>query len=49
MLSIPFSFPVNPAVQGVFMVAGPFLGLLVAAFGGVLVFKGRTAKWPAGF
>jgi hypothetical protein len=40
---------INPAIQGVLMAVGGFVGLLVAAVGGSVIFKARHGKWPAGF
>jgi hypothetical protein len=40
---------INPAPLGVLMALGGFIGLLVAACGGSLVFKARRGKWPPGF
>jgi hypothetical protein len=40
---------INPAPLGVLMVVGGFASLLVAAFGGAIVFKARVGKWPPGF
>jgi hypothetical protein len=40
---------INPALQGVLMAVGGFVGLLVAAVGGCVVFRSRRGKWPAGF
>ena len=40
---------INPASQGVLMVCGGFAGLMAAAWGGSMVFKDRTGKWPVGF
>ena len=40
---------INPAPLGMLMTVGGFVGLLVAAFGGVLIYRARRGKWPPGF
>jgi hypothetical protein len=40
---------INPAGLGILMALGGFLGLLLAAFGGSVVYKARRGKWPPGF
>jgi hypothetical protein len=40
---------INPALQGVLMSVGGFVGLLLAALGGCIVFKARRGRWPAAF
>ena len=40
---------INPAEQGILMAVGGFVGLLVAAVGGSVVYKARHGRWPVGF
>jgi hypothetical protein len=40
---------VNPALQGVLMAVGGFVGVLTDAFGAASVLKSHTGRWPTGF
>jgi small neutral amino acid transporter SnatA (MarC family) len=55
--AVPFAYDflssgdltINPVGSMILMVLGVLMGLLTAAFGGSLLFKSRTGKWPLGF
>jgi hypothetical protein len=40
---------INPVTQGILMALAGFVGLVLAALGGSVIFKARRGQWPAGF